>query len=317
MDPLSDLLSLLRPLATLSSGFKAGGDWAIRFAEQRGQIKCYAILSGECWMAVDGIDAPVHLAYGDAFVLPQGRPFRLASDLSLPSTEAATIFPPARAGGTVVLGAKEATFALAGARFAVEGSHATLLLGLLPAVVYVGGSAEQAALRWAVERMMRELHDGLPGGHLMAQNLAHMLLIQALRAALNAVGMQQTGWLAALSDPRLRRALEALHADPARRWTLQQLGSQAGMSRTVFATRFRRVMSETPMQYLTRWRMLLACDRLQHTAEPISLIAAALGYESNSAFSTAFKRVLGCSPQQYKTDVGKPAAGHDCGINAT
>lgn len=305
MDPLSDLLSLLRPVATISSGFKAGGDWSIRFAEQRGQIKCYAILSGECWMAVDGIDTPVRLSYGDAFVLPQGRPFRLASDLSLPSTEAATIFPPARAGGTVVLGAKEATFALAGARFAVEASHAALLVGLLPPVVHLSGPVEQAALRWSVERMMRELHDGLPGGYLMARNLAQMLLIQALRATLDAVDMQQTGWLAALSDRRLRRALEALHADPARRWTLQELGSQAGMSRTVFATRFRHVMGETPLQYLTRWRMLLACDRLQRTAEPISLIAATLGYESNGAFSTAFKRVLGCSPQQYKTNMRK------------
>ncbi|TBU93446.1 AraC family transcriptional regulator [Phytopseudomonas dryadis] len=304
MDPLSDLLSLLRPAATISSGFTAGGDWSVDFADQHGQIKCYAILSGACWMAVHGVAEPVRLEQGDAFVLPRGRPFRLASDLSLPATHAATLFPPARRGGTVVLGAGE-SFSLAGARFAVHGGHADLLLGLLPPVLHISGQAEQAALRWAVERMMQEMREALPGAGLLAQNLAHMMLVQALRAHL-ATADSVTGWLAVLSDRRLRRALQSMHAEPARRWTLQELGSQAGMSRTVFATRFRAIMGETPMQYLTRWRMMLACDRLEHSAESITRLSSSLGYESVSAFSTAFKRVLGQSPQRYRMALEKP-----------
>ncbi|CPR18849.1 AraC family transcriptional regulator [Brenneria goodwinii] len=304
MDPLSDLLSLLHPTATISSGFTAGGDWSIDFADQHGQIKCYAILSGFCWMAVDGVDEPIRLEQGDAFVLPRGGPFRLASDLSLPATAAATLFPPARQGGTVVLGTGE-TFSLAGARFAVNESHADLLLGLLPPVVHLNGEVEQAALRWAVERMMQEMREALPGARLLAQDLAHMMLVQALRARLANARNLDTGWLAALADRRLRRAIQSMHADPARRWTLQDLGLEAGMSRTIFATRFREVMGETPMQYLTRWRMLLACDRLEHSAESITSLASSLGYESISAFSTAFKRVLGQSPQQYKVALEK------------
>ncbi|WP_263139647.1 AraC family transcriptional regulator [Pseudomonas sp. RIT-PI-AD] len=307
MDPLSDLLSLLRPAATLSSGFRAGGDWSIDFAGQHGQIKCYSILSGGCWMAVDGVERPIRLERDNAFVLPRGRSFRLASDLSLPAQDAARLFPPASQGGTVVLGTG-ATFSLAGARFAVTGSHADMLLGLLPPVVHLSGQGEQAALRWAVERMMQEMRDAMPGARLLAQDLAHMMLVQALRAHLADASHAETGWLAALADRRLRRALQSLHAEPARRWTVQALGVQAGMSRTVFATRFRAVMGETPMQYLTRWRMVLACDRLEHSAESITRLASSLGYESISAFSTAFKRVLGQSPQQYKAALAAPAS---------
>ncbi len=299
MDVLSELLSLLRPVATVSSGFVAGGDWCIDFADQHGQIKCYSILSGNGWMAVEGVEEPIHLEQGDTFILPRGRPFRLASDLSLPATQAATLFPPAQPGGTVMVGAGE-TFSLAGARFAISGSHADLLLGLLPPVVHLKGQMEQAALRWAVMRMIQETREDLPGAQLLAQDLAHMILVQALRSQLIHENRLETGWLAALSDKRLYRAIQGIHAEPGRRWTLQAMSAEAGMSRTIFATRFREVMGETPGQYLTRWRMVLACDRLEHSAEQVTQLASSLGYESISAFSTAFKRVLGHSPQQHK-----------------
>ncbi|TCV93627.1 AraC family transcriptional regulator [Biostraticola tofi] len=315
MDPLSDLLSLLRPRATISSGFIAGGDWSVDFAHQHGQIKCYCILAGVCWMAVDGVKQPIRLQQGDAFVLPRGRPFRLASDLSLPAVNASTLFPAAGPGGTVVLGTGK-TFSLAGARFAVNNNQAELLLGLLPPVVHLSGQTEQAALQWAVERMRQELRQAMPGTHALVQDLAHMMLVQALRSHLANASTLETGWLAALADKRLRCALQMMHAEPARRWTIQGLGLEAGMSRTLFATRFRAVMGETPMQYLTRWRMLLACDRLEHSAEPITQLALSLGYESISAFSTAFKRVLGHSPLQYKMAITRPQ-GADTNVNRT
>jgi len=90
-----------------------------------------------------------------------------------------------------------------------------------------------------------------------------------------------------------------MHADPAHRWTLEALAERACMSRSIFAQRFKEKVGETPMEYLTRWRMLLAADRLENSVDPISTIAFSLGYESESAFSTAFKRVMGCSPRQY------------------
>ncbi len=94
-------------------------------------------------------------------------------------------------------------------------------------------------------------------------------------------------------------AINAMHDDPAHRWTLQSLAERAGMSRTTFILKFKETVGTSPMDYLTRWRMLVAGDRLANSTDPISLIARSLGYESESAFSTAFKRTMGCSPRQY------------------
>jgi AraC-like DNA-binding protein len=103
----------------------------------------------------------------------------------------------------------------------------------------------------------------------------------------------------ALTDKQLSSAMNAMHENPAHRWTLQTLAERAGLSRTIFTLRFKKIVGSSPMEYLTRWRMLLACDRLQHTSDAVSEIALSLGYESESAFSKAFKRVMGCSPRQY------------------
>jgi AraC-like DNA-binding protein len=301
MDPLSELLALLRPRGALSSRLDAGSEWSIRFGDEHLEIKCYVILSGECWLAVDGVENAVHLEQGDCFVLPSGRPFRLASDLTLRSVAASAIYRGAHPGSVVTVNGG-GSFSLVASRFIVDGKHADMLLALLPPIVHLRKESDQAALRWSLERMMQELHDGQPGGNLIAQDLAHMMLVQALRVHLAEGLGQGTGWFFALTDKQLSRAITAMHADPARRWTLRELGTHAGMSRSVFALRFKEVVGEAPMQYLSRWRMLLACDRLEHASDPIATVAEALGYESESAFSTAFKRVMGCSPRQYSRD---------------
>ena len=95
MDPLSDVLSLLKPRSYMSGGFDAGGEWSIQFRQHEG-IKCYALVSGQCWLSVDGIPDSVRLNAGDRFLLPRGRPFSLASDLSLTPVDAHTPFFPCR-----------------------------------------------------------------------------------------------------------------------------------------------------------------------------------------------------------------------------
>ncbi|MGK9231999.1 AraC family transcriptional regulator [Inquilinus limosus] len=298
MDPLSDVLSLLKPRSYVSAGFDAGGDWSIQFDHQHDRIKCYAVVSGACWLSVEGVPDPVRLRAGDCFVLPSGRPFRLASDMALAPVDAGTVFPPARDGGVVTFNGG-GDFFLAGSRFAVSGDHAGILLRMLPPIVHIRKEPDQAALRWSVERMMQELHERQPGGFLIAQHLAHMMLVQALRLHLEDGSGGGVGWFSALADRQMGAAIGAMHARPAHRWTLQALAAHAGMSRSSFALRFRETVGETPMEYLTRWRMLLAADRLANSGDPVSAIALSLGYESESAFSTAFKRVMGCSPRQY------------------
>jgi AraC-like DNA-binding protein len=147
--------------------------------------------------------------------------------------------------------------------------------------------------------MMLELREQSPGAALMAEHLAHMMLLQALRLHLARSSEHPVGWFAALSDPQLTAAIAAMHGDPARRWTLDAVAAVAGMSRSVFSARFREKVGETAISYLTRWRMVLAGDRLARTGESLAQTARALGYESESAFNTAFKRVMGVSPRRY------------------
>jgi AraC-like DNA-binding protein len=298
MDPLSDVLSLLKPRSYVSAGFDAGGDWSIQFSNHPQFLKCYAVISGECWLSVEDVPEPVRLKAGDCFVLPSGRPFRLASDMGLAPVDANTVFPPARDGGVVTYnGGGE--FFIVGSRFAVSGNRAAILLSMLPPIVHIGKESEQAALRWCVERMMQELGERQAGSSLIAQHLAHMMLVQALRLHLAESKGGGAGWFFALADKQLSAAINAMHADPAHRWTLEALAERACMSRSTFAQRFKEKVGEAPMEYLTRWRMLLAADRLENSEDPVSVIAVSLGYESESAFSTAFKRVMGCSPRQY------------------
>ncbi|TIT48095.1 MAG: AraC family transcriptional regulator, partial [Mesorhizobium sp.] len=176
---------------------------------------------------------------------------------------------------------------------------AGILLGMLPPIVHIRKETDQAALRWSVERMMQELHEPQPGGFLVAQHLAHMMLVQALRLHLAEGLGGGVGWFFALADRQMAAAINAMHDDPAHRWTLQDLAQRAGMSRSTFALKFKEMVGTSPMEYLTNWRMLLAGDRLANSSEPISVIALSLGYESESAFSTAFKRVMNCTPRQY------------------
>jgi AraC-like DNA-binding protein len=109
----------------------------------------------------------------------------------------------------------------------------------------------------------------------------------------------EVGWLFALADKRMQAAINAMHECPGRRWTLQAMAERAAMSRTTFALKFKGVVGLSPMDYLTRWRMMLAADRLTNSRDSISEIGLALGYESEKSFSTAFKRVMNCSPRRY------------------
>ena len=300
MDPLSDVLSLLKLRSYVSGGFDVGGSLSVEFGRHEG-IKCYAVVSGQCWLSVDGVADPLRLKTGDCFLLPHGRPFRLATDLTATPVDALAFFSaPRRNGGIVTINGGGDCF-MVGGHFALTGAHAGILLGALPPIVHIRKESDKAALRWSLERMRQELREPQPGGFLVAQHLAHMMLVQALRLHLAEGSKGCVGWLFALADKQMGAAISSLHDDPAHGWTLQELAERVGMSRSTFALKFKETVGASPMEYLTRWRMLLAGDRLANTSDPVSVIALSLGYESESAFSTAFKRVMGCSPWRTST----------------
>ena len=297
MDPLSDVLSLLRPHTCRAGGFDLGGNFCIKFA-QHASVKYYAVAYGECWLTVEGVPKAVRLTEGDCFLLPRGFASCLASDLKLTPVDAPTIFP-FPLNGRIASYNGGGDCLLVGGNFVLTGKHADILLAELPPIVHIRKKSHKAAMRWCVRQMRDELRNPQPGGFLIAQQLAYVILVQALRLHL-AEGLRcRVGWLFALSDKQMSAAITSMHDEPAHDWTVEELGQRVGMSRSIFALRFKATVGVSPMQYLTRWRMLLAGDRMANTSNSISEIAQSLGYESASAFAKAFKKIMGCSPRQY------------------
>lgn len=314
MDPLSEVLSLLKPESYRCGGFDVGGALSVQFGRHRG-IKCYALVSGAFWLVVEGVPEPVRMSAGDCFLLPRGFPFRMTTDPALAPVDALSILPKVPNGSIVSLNGGGEYF-MVGGHFILTGNHSERLLEALPPIVHIRKESDKAAMRWSLERMRQELSEGQPGSFLVAQQLAYLMLLQALRLHL-AEGLKGgAGWLFALADPQISAAIRAIHEEPARRWTLEELAKRAGMSRSTFALKFKATAGESPMEYLARWRMLLAGDKLANSRDSIAAIAVSLGYESESAFSKAFKRVMGCSPRQYGRGKNAEAtrAGHEARV---
>lgn len=301
MDPLSEVLSLLSTQSSFFSGLKAGDAWAIDFPAPNG-IKFNAVVKGRCWLAVEGEDQPIQLDAGDCFLLSRKRTFSLGSDFALPAVKSETVYCHA-VNGIAHYGSADAFF-LIGGRFAF-GEEAGLLFDALPPVAVIKSGSEQASvLSWALERLAIELTSPTPGSALVVQHLGHIMLVQVLRIYLAKEGNSAPSWLLALSDPRIGSVIQAIHADPARRWTVANLAEVASVSRSTLALKFKLKTGSGPLEYVSRWRMQLATRALRSNHETISSIAQKLGYDSDSAFSNAFKRIMKCSPREYRESRG-------------
>jgi AraC-like DNA-binding protein len=297
MDPLSDVLELLKLRGYVSGGFDAGGAWAVEFGRHDG-IKFHAVITGECWLSVEGVSEPLRVGAGECFLLAKGRPFRIASDLSVKPVDFTSLIPAAQEGRVLTHNGGGEYFSIGG-YFVLDAGPAALLLDQLPPVIHICEEPARSTLRWCVERMQRELIDPQPGAAAVVRQLAAMVLVEALRSQPRREGRGGVGWLFALADKQIRAAMEAMHEAPGHRWTLQELAHRAAMSRTRFAIEFKKSVGMTPMDYLTRWRMLLAADRLTRSRDSIAQIASSFGYESEKSFGTAFKRVMKHSPRRY------------------
>ena len=296
MDPLSDILALVQPRTYSTGGISAGGDWGVRFPAH-GMIKCYSVVRGTCWLAVESVAEPIPLQTGSCFLLPRGWPFSLSSERSQPLKLWATLSHQQRYNGILPLTAGD-DFLILGSHFRLE-SDAQFLLEALPPVVLLESEAQRESLRWAVDRLLREMREPQPGSTLIAQQIACTMLVEALRLHVSEDVEKSPGWLAAFSDARLRAALTSIHQEPGRAWTLADMAHAAGMSRTAFAQLFKEKVGRPPMEYLTDWRRTLAAKRLKEPNESVSSVASAVGYKSESAFSAAFRRTRGSSPRKH------------------
>ncbi|MBD0417288.1 AraC family transcriptional regulator [Tianweitania sp. Rool2] len=292
-DALSDILTAIQARAVCSISLVAGGDWAIQFP-MPAQIKFNAVRRGACWLLVGGQE-PALLSSGDCVVIAQSA-FTLASGPSITPIPAREIFGENSMAAQIGEGDG---FSILGGSVAVDKIDGLFLAQALPPTMVIrGGSA--ASISWLLSELDREWDSGAPGARLLCNDLLRIIFIQVLRSRIESGLLPASGWFAGLGDPRIARALHAIHADPARSWTVEALARLAGQSRSAFAAEFRRRLDQAPMDYLTSWRMRLAATHLRSTTLSIPQIASKLGYDSDSAFSARFRRVQGTSPAQYR-----------------
>lgn len=301
MEPFADVISLLRPCAVGTKVIEGAGRWAVR--RSRMNFAGFGlVLIGECWLAVDGHN-PVRLAKGDFVLVPANPGFTIASDLACEAVSIDT----QEALGCQATGVRygdpdlEAEFKQLGGYFELDSVNRGLIGGLLPALVHIQASDPAAGrLKRMIDSIVEEALACRPGRDVVVDRLIEVLLVEALRfrsEGVDAIG--QTGLLVGLADPLLARALRQLHADVAHPWSVEELASEAALSRSVFSERFRQTIGVPPMQYLIDWRMALAKAMLQRDAPSLEAVAAAIGYQSASAFSTAFRREVGSPPSQF------------------
>ncbi|HEX9625871.1 MAG TPA: AraC family transcriptional regulator [Acidiferrobacterales bacterium] len=299
MEWFPDLLPRLRVREAQYTRVEAGAPWGLDFGIYR-HTKFGLVTEGGCYVDIKDGHAPVALARGSCYLLPRGDAFRLrhapdgdaeAFADALKRLEGRTL----RCDG----GGERAT--VVGGRFVFAGQDYPPVLDLLPPLVHFRVSERELdALEATVRLLADEIASPSLGSALMVDRLADIFFIQSLRAYLLSEQGRDVGWIGAVADERLSAAIRLMHAESARPWTLASLAARAGMSRAVFAARFKEKVGMSPMSYLTRCRFHQALQLLQQTTMSIAHVAARVGYESEAAFSKAFKREMGVPPGAYR-----------------
>ena len=292
-DPLSEVITLLRPSTVFSKGISGAGRWGVRYSAF-GQPSFSAVLEGRCLLAVDGEDV-ITLEAGDFVLLPATPGFTMSGfepvapvpiDPKVSSVQTGEVRHGTRGGAPDVR--------LLGGYFVFDSPDAALLVSLLPTLVHVRGAGRLSAL---VRLVSEESKEQRSGRDLVLTRLVEVLLIEALRAAPGKSA--PPGLLRGLADPKLALAIRHMHRDPARPWTVVELAKKAALSRSTFFERFTRAVGLPPMEYLLAWRMAVAKRLLHRNDVGLAEIAERVGYGSASAFSTAFSRSVGQSPSRY------------------
>ncbi|WP_413450705.1 AraC family transcriptional regulator [Georgenia phoenicis] len=303
-DRLSRALHTVRMHGTFYCRAELTAPWALRMPAVPDAVSFHVLTAGACWVGVPG-HAPVELRAGELALVPHGRGHDLLSAPGagparrverLPQdylTEHYSVLHHGGGGPPTQLVCGVVGFAEPTARE---------LLRALPPVLLTRGAP---TVRETVRLMAEELSHLRPGGEAVATRLADILVVRAVRAWLEHDPTAREGWLRALDDEHVGRALEAVHAEPGRPWTLELLARTAAMSRSSFAARFTALVGEPPMAYVTRWRMLLAQERLARDDTTVAALAAELGYRSEAAFSRAFTRTVGRTPGAVRRESGR------------
>ena len=297
-DPLSEVITLLRPRTVFSKGISGAGRWGVRYSAF-GQPSFCAVLEGRCLLAVDGHRA-LTLEAGDFVLLPATPGFTMSGfEPVKPMRIDPNVTPaPTREVRHGTRGGRP-DVRLLGGYFVFDSPDAALLVSLLPSLIHVRGHARLTVL---VRLVGEEAAERRTGRELVLGRLVEVLLIEALRSTPS--DEAPPGLLRALADPRLAPAIQQMHGHISRSWTVPQLARTAALSRSAFFERFTRTVGLPPMEYLLAWRMAVAKDLLRRHDLGVAEVAERVGYGSASTFSTAFSRHVGQPPSRYARQTG-------------
>jgi AraC-like DNA-binding protein len=314
MDALSQTLRVVRLASAIFINARFSAPWCYQSPRADQVVHLLApgaerlvifhlITEGDCY-ALLGTDEPVRLSAGDVVLFPQGDAHLMCSEIGLePASGGAPLSELlSRRPCQLAYGGGGAATRLVCGYLACDARLARLLLAGLPPVVRVNvrGSAAGLWLEASVRYALAEARSPRPGGEGVLAKLSEVLFIEVLRLYMNEHAEGRTGWLAGVGDRIVGAALNAMHKEPARAWTLEELAHTANTSRSVFAERFAQLVGSTPMQYLTQWRMLLASNLLSQSNAPLTSIAQDVGYQTDAAFSRAFRREFGAPPAAWR-----------------
>ncbi|MEH6718523.1 MAG: AraC family transcriptional regulator [Aurantimonas endophytica] len=238
--------------------------------------------------------APTTMQEGDVFLLSNTR-YTVASDPGVDPIDGMALYSlPGR--DTVRLGDGCETVMMGGGSAFGDGC-ASFVLDALPSFMRIDRASPSAeGIARTLQSLQAEVRHGGVGSTVIAERLAEILVVEAVRAHVAGGPADSVGWITALADPRIGKAITMMHGDVSRRWTVPLLAQEAGMSRSAFTQRFSERVGRPPMDYLMQWRMTVAQRKLS-TGQAVAQIAADVGYSSQSAFAHAFKRVMGQTPR--------------------
>ena len=314
LDPITDVFRTLHVTAFGLHRLEATAPWGVKPENQTEEkvtpsgkkmpptdLAHFAMLwRGNCWLSVEGIAESIPLTGGDCFLVAKGTSIVLRDS---PRTRPRWSFREigARANGNVALcGGGGAPTTIVCGSLSFDRASLKPITQLLPSFILMkADEARTLALHYTVQALASEMAEQAPGSEVVATRLAEVLFIQVLRAYIALEPERNQGWLRAVFDPQIGTALTAFHDSVSIPWTVGSLAEAAGMSRSAFAVRFKDLLGQTPLEYLTEWRMQKAMQILQQRDKKLIDVARSVGYESDAAFSKAFKRVVGASPGEY------------------
>ena len=302
-DPLGEALHFLRMSGAFYCRSEFTAPWGLTLPPLPEYLWFHVVTSGAMWLDADQ-ERSALLQPGDLALVTHGAGHRLQSEpgapapgiLDLEREEVSDRYEILRHGGGGAL-----TRSMCGAvRF--DHPAARNLVAALPEIIRIEAvnAPEMDWMQGTLRLIAAETKQMRPGGEAVVTRLGDILVIQAIRSWIESDSTAQTGWLGALRDPQIGRALALIHGDPAREWTVASLADELAMSRSAFAARFSEQVGEPVIQYVTRWRMQVATNALQEEGATVAELANRLGYRSEAAFARAFKRVVGAAPGSIK-----------------